>query len=94
MGINRMGFTVLWSAAGPKLMARDVNSCFNVCVNFVYFITACGVCLYALVVNLDAFVVIQVSLLLNGKAGGWHLLIRLPFCVWCCCRRYAGCLIA
>ncbi len=58
IGIGLYGLA--WSAAGLKAHGRRRQQLFQTssASNFVYFITACGVCLYALVVNLDALVVI------------------------------------
>ena len=85
MGINRnwiYGFA--WSAAGLKADGQRRQQLFQTSTasNFVYFITACGVCLYALVVNLDAFVVIQ-EVQSAAEWEGWRLAFANPSSFLC-----------
>ena len=82
IGIGIYGFA--WSAAGLKADGQRRQQLFQTSAasNFVYFITACGVCLYALVVNLDAFVVIQ-EVQSAAEWEGWRLAFANPSSFLC-----------
>ena len=82
IGIGIYGFA--WSAAGLKADGQRRQQLFQTSTasNFVYFITACGVCLYALVVNLDAFVVIE-EVRSAAEWKGWRLAFANPSAFVC-----------
>ena len=82
IGLGIYGFA--WSAAGLKADGQRRQQLFQTSTasNFVYFITACGVCLYALVVNLDAFVVIE-EVRSAAEWEGWRLAFANPSAFVC-----------
>ncbi len=82
IGIGLYGLA--WSAAGLKADGRRRQQLFQTssASNFVYFITACGVCLYALVVNLDALVVIG-EIQSAAEWKGWRSAFANPSAFVC-----------